>query len=224
MCKIPWYCDAFLPLLVPCRIVTLPKTCSSSENQYTNSSVLGISIWKARFSFFTYLSTRWYFAFPAEGVLTTVRSGHFRSWVLWDSWDFWRSLFTGRHGQVPSRGRKRRETVDIVDLDIGKARWVVYFMFLWIFVVSDRLIRFHPSDCLLFSILSFTSAMTYRTWCARWIWLYRCTYLLYVPGKSNRRCWPYSNQFSDHKLTYSWFSLSGLDDSCLRPRRKRAIS
>ena len=223
MCKIPWNCDSFLPL---CCRVDFWRFKNHVLSPGTNAPIHQFSEylpekWELR---------SWYSCRRRDNLLLRlkgcwmVRSGHFRRLILGESWDFWRWLFTGRHGQVPSGGRKRREMVGIVDLDIGKARWVVWFMFLWIFVVSDCLMRFHPSDHLLDSVLSFTSAMTCRTGSTGWIGKYRYTYLLCTPGKLNRRCWPYNDQFSDHKLTYSSFSLSGLVDWCWRPVRKWAIS
>ena len=223
MCKIRWNSDDFLPL---CCIVdlwcfrnhVLPPGTHTPIHQFSEylPQKSDLSSWysyRYRDNSLLWLKGCW-----------TVRYGHFRGWVLWDSLDFWHRLFMGRHVQVPSCGRKRRETVEIVDLDIGKTLCAVWFVCLRIFVVSDRLIRSHPSDHLFDSILSFTSAMCCRTGLTGWIVDYRYTYLLCTPGKLNRRCWPYNDQFSDHKLTYSRFSLSGLVDWCWRPVRKRAIS
>ena len=82
MCEIRWYCDAFLPLLVNCRIVTLRKIDSSSGNQYTNSPVFDISGRKVRFNILIYLSTPRQFAFAAEGML----GGPFRTFLMFGSW------------------------------------------------------------------------------------------------------------------------------------------
>ena len=107
MCKVLWNCDAFLPLLVPCRIVTMPKTCSSSQNQFTNSPVLGISIRKVRFNFFTYLSTRRYFAFPAEGML----GWRFRTFSMFGSWRILRFLELAVDGKAWLTTSWRSETM-----------------------------------------------------------------------------------------------------------------
>ena len=223
ICKIRWNSGAFLPLRC---LVDLWRFQSHVLPTGTNAPIHHFLKYLPQTSDLIswYSCRRWSTFFLWLKGCWTVRSGHFRSRFLWDSLDFWRWLFTGRHGQVPSGGRKRREMVGIVDLGIGKARWVVWFMFLWTFVMSDRLIYFHHSEYLLDSVLSFTSEMTCRTGSTGWIGEYRYTYLLCTPGKLNGRCWPYNNQFSDHKLTYSSFSLSGLVDWYWRPVWKGAIS
>ena len=81
MCEIRWYCDAFVPLLVNCRIVTLRKIDSSSGNQYTNSPVFDISVWKVRFNILIYFSTPRQFSFAAEGML----GGPFRTFLMFGS-------------------------------------------------------------------------------------------------------------------------------------------
>ena len=202
MCKIRWNSNAFLPL---CCLVDLWRFQNHVLPRGTHTPI---------HQFSEYLPEKWdlrswyscrcrdNLLLPLKGCWTD-HSGHFRSTLLWDSWHFWRLLFTGRHGQVPSGGRRRRETFEIIDLGIGTAFCGVWFMWFYIFIVTDRLIRFHPSIYLLDSILSFTSAMTCTTGSTGWIGEYCYTYLLCNPGKLNRRCWPYNDPFSDHKLTYS---------------------
>ena len=70
------------------------------------------------------------------------RSGHVRCFALGDSLEFWRWLLRGSHGQVPSGGQKRSETVEIIDLRIGKALCVVCFVLSHEYVLSAHHILF----------------------------------------------------------------------------------
>ena len=141
MCKIPWNSDAFLPL---CCLVDLWRYQTHVLPPGTHTPIHQFSEYLPE----KWDLTSWYSCRRRENLLLRlkgcwmVRSGHFRRLVLWDSLDFWRRLYTGRHGPVPSGGRKRPEMVEIVDLDIAEVPCGVWFIRLYIFIVAGRLFLF----------------------------------------------------------------------------------
>ena len=150
----------FLTPLLPCRFVTLPEACSSSENQYTNAPVLEISAWKARFNILIHSSTPRQFVFPAEGML----GGRFWTFSMFGSLRILGFLKLVVYGKAWLTTFWRSET-----MGSGRnCRRIFRLASLWclIYVLCTQSLRpitfscFQPTDKLSDLFLSFTSRTT----------------------------------------------------------------
>ena len=141
MCKIHWNSEAFLPIC-----------CLVDFRQFQNH-VLPPGTHTPFHQFSEYLPQNWnlrswYSCRRRDNLLLRLmgcklcQSGHVHCLLFWNTSVLVRRPITGKDGQVPSGGRKRRGMVENVDIGIVTARWTVWFAYFWIFSVSDHLVLF----------------------------------------------------------------------------------
>ena len=223
ICKVRWYCDAFLPL----------RCCD--ELWCFGKSILLREINTPIHQFWIYCSekrdlTSLHSCRCRKNLLSRLKGcwrpvfRHIQSLGLGDSLEFWSWPLTGRHGWLSSSHMERWEMSGTVDLDVGKARCHLRFLFLYISIVPDQLILFSADRLTVGSVSLIPAPRTTRRMGSRSGNPKQLhTDLLYTSGKLNKRYWVYKDWFLLHKLTYSPFRFSGLSEGGCRPGRRQAI-